>query len=80
MFALKHRTWVSMSRHVKFSKKNAGQPATTSFHSSILRARRVIFAAMHKKKLKFKVMLRVTVLNSVKRKINLLKKMEGILG
>ena len=61
-------------RHVKFStKKKAGQRATTSFHSSILRARRIIFAAIHKEKLKFKVMLSATVLNSVKRKINLLK-------
>ena len=59
---------------LSFQKKNAGQRATTSFHSSILCMHRVIFAAMHKEKLKFKVMLRVTVLNSVKRKINLLKK------
>ena len=58
---------------MKFLKKNAGQRATTSFHSSILRVRHVIFAAMHREKLKFKVMLRVTLLNSVKRKINLLK-------
>ena len=47
---------------------------TTSFHSSILGERRFIFAAMHKEKLKFNVMLRVTLLNGVKRKINLLKK------
>ena len=58
---------------LSFQKKNAEQRVTTSFHSSILRARRVIFAAMHKEKLSFKLMLRVTLLNSVKRKINLLK-------
>ena len=62
---------------LSFQKKNAGQRATTSFHSSILRARRVIFEAMHKEKLKFKVMLRVTVLNSVNRKTNLFKKNGG---
>ena len=59
---------------LSFQKKNAGQRATTSFHRSILRAHRIIFAVMHKEKLKFKVMLAVTLLNSVKRKINLLKK------
>ena len=67
-----HCWLLSLSDMLSFQKKNAGQRAKTSFHSSILRARRVIFAAMHKEKLKFKVMLRVTVLDSVKRKINLL--------
>ena len=36
---------------LSFKKKNAGQGATTSFHSSFLHAHCVIFAAMHKEKI-----------------------------
>ena len=69
----KHKNSSTSSDMLSFKKKNAGQRATTSSQQHFACASHYIFAAMHKEKLKFKVMLRVTVLYSVKRNINLLK-------
>ena len=57
---------------LSFQKKKCGTARDDKFshqHFARARARRVIFTAIHKEKLKHKVILWVTVLNSVKRKM-----------
>ena len=56
---------IIIARHVKFSKKNAGQRATTNFHKAIFAQRTHDIYITVNKKTQVKGMVWITVLSSV---------------